>query len=204
MTQKLTFLDKLTLYFHKDIDTLRENFAEREINRILRMRDLYKEILRNPMEPDHQRKRWLMEKYHIQERQALYDIADLRAVVGPSLKFDKEFERYEMAQGLRDMMVIAKEKNDVKSYASLAKEYNSIMRLSKDDPEKVKKDMIPMSIEPTDDLTILGLKPLKEDEAEMKKRIRDRFNKKAISDANFEDIGVVPIDPFRKPVEEEK
>ena len=141
MTQKLTFLDKLTLYFHKDIDTLRENFAEREINRILRMRDLYKEILRNPMEPDHQRKRWLMEKYHIQERQALYDIADLRAVVGPSLKFDKEFERYEMAQGLRDMMVIAKEKNDVKSYASLAKEYNSIMRLSKDDPEKVKKDI---------------------------------------------------------------
>ena len=155
-----TFLEKLCMYFHEDEEVLKQHFDVREVKRILRLRALYKEVLRYPMDPDYKRSRWLIERYGIKERQANYDIADLRAVVGPSLTFDKNFERYELAQGIRDMMAVAREKGDVKAWASLSEKYDSIMRLSKDDPEPVNKDRVPLAVERTRDSSFSSCMPI--------------------------------------------
>ena len=191
-----TFLEKLCMYFHEDEEVLKQHFDVREVKRILRLRALYKEVLRYPMDPDYKRSRWLIERYGIKERQANYDIADLRAVVGPSLTFDKNFERYELAQGIRDMMAVAREKGDVKAWASLSEKYDSIMRLSKDDPEPVNKDRVPLAVEPTDDIRVLGLPPLQEDERSLKDRIRRRFDKEMVEDASFVEVLNHSNDPF--------
>ena len=109
---------------------LKEVFRPKEVEKILRIRALYKEILCHPMEPDYKRTRWLMERFGIQERQAYYDLADLRVAVGPSLSFDKNFERHELAQGIREMMSVAMKKEDTKSFSALAEKLDSILRLS--------------------------------------------------------------------------
>ncbi len=190
-----SFLEKLCLHFHDDIEVLKEVFRPKEVERIIRIRALYKEILCHPMEPDYKRTRWLMERFGIQERQAYYDLADLRVAVGPSLSFDKNFERHELAQGIREMMSVAMKKEDTKSFSALAEKLDSILRLSKDDAELVKKDLAPMSIEPTNDVTVLGLPPLNEDENLLKDRIRSRFNKMA-KDVEYQEVLKDGTNPF--------
>lgn len=195
-TDRRSFLENLRLHFHEREEDLDKYFNPGSKQRVMRLRTIYQEIKSNPMESDSRRVRWIMERFGLKERQAHYDLMDLRIALGTALHFDKAFERYELAQGLREMMTVARARGDYRSYASLAEKYDELLRLSKDDPEEVNKELVPMSVEPTDDVRVLGINPPAEGETALKKRIRERLGG-MVEDVDFDTVLATKTpDPF--------
>lgn len=187
-----SFLERLCTHFYDNEDELPNNFNVLEVERILRLRELDRHIVRNPMREDKEHVDWLISRYKIKERQAYYDLRDLKDAIGIAFSFNKESERRELTQGLRRNMAIAEEKGDFSAYARLAKIYKDIGRLDKDDPERVNPNLAPMSIAPTDDVTVLGLPALEEDEEAIKLRLRAKFDKQFAQEVEFEDVRPEP------------
>ena len=185
------------MHFYSNEDEMKANFSASEIPRVLRLRDLNREVLNNPMNPDSEYVRWLREKYRIAERQAYYDLADLKVAVGTFSSLNKEFERRVLSEGLKKMMVLAETKCDFAAYARLAKEYKSVNRLDKDDPEPVDKDLIPLSSRPQMDEKYLSAKF---EDPEFIKKMRSeaekRYGRRLAEDVDFEEEKSSPVDPF--------
>lgn len=190
------FIERLCFHFYDDYDQLQEHFRTPEINRIMRLRELDREIMHNPGRPDKERVKWLKHKFAICDRQAYMDLQDLRIVAGVPTTYNKEYDRLEMMQLLRERISAAAAKEDDNAVARLMKEYNVMARFGKDEPLKIDPSLAPMTVEPTSDPTVLGLPPLSENEEEMKKRIRLKYDKDYAKDVEYEEIKIEPKDPF--------
>lgn len=191
-----SFLERLCSHFYDNEDELKQFFNEAEAARIIRLRELDREILKNPMEPDFVRVQWLKHRYGIKERQAYYDLADLRVAVGTVSSLNKEFARRELSQGLIEMMKVAKDKQDLAAYARLAKEYKAVNRLDKDDPEPVDTKMVPISARPTMDARMLNEKYTEETIASMMAEAKRLYGKRLAEDTDYEDVPTGQKDPF--------
>ena len=71
---RTSFQEKICLHFWDNEDELKENFSAPEITRLMRLRDLDREVLLNPTRPSSYYVSWLRSKYRIGERQAQYDL----------------------------------------------------------------------------------------------------------------------------------
>lgn len=191
-----SFLERLCSHFYDNEEELKQFFNEAEASRIIRLRELDREILRNPMEPDYARVQWLKGRFGIKERQAYYDLADLRVAVGTVSTLNKEFARRELSQGLIEMMKIAKDKQDLAAYARLAKEFKSVNRLDKDDPEPVDTKMVPLSARPTQDAKALNEKYTDDALAAMEAEVKRLYGKRLAEDVDYEDVPAEKKDPF--------
>lgn len=191
-----SFLERLCSHFYDNEEELRHVFSEAEAVRILRLRDLDREVMRNPMDTDYNRVHWLMNKYHIKERQAYYDLADLRVAVGSVSSFSKEYARRELSEGLKRMMRTADEKKAPDSYARLAKIYNAINRLDKDDPEPIDHNLMPLSARPTTDASHMDESLTPDKMKELKKEIESRWGKRLVEDVDYEEMPEPLKDPF--------
>lgn len=190
-----TFLDRLCFHFYDDYDDLKENFRPSEINRIMRLRELDREIMRNPGRPDKDRAQWLKLKYSVSERQAYIDIQDLRIVVGIPESYNKDYDRMEMMQLLRERIHAAIEREDDNAVAKLMKEYNVMARFGKDEPPRIDPHMAPLSAVPTSDVSVLGLPPIENEEA-LKLRIRQKYDREYAKDVEYEEIKPMQMDLF--------
>lgn len=196
-SNRTSFQERLCLHFYDGEDELPRHFTPPEISRLMRLRDLDREVLRSPMRPDSDRVQWLRAKYKIGDRQAYYDLADLKIAVGTFSVNNKEYERRELSEGLRRMMRIAEEKGDLAAYARLAKEYKAVNRLDKDDPAPVDTTMIPLSARPTMDAKALNEKWTDERLAQLKKEAEKLWGKRLAEDVDYEDVPPAsPADPF--------
>ena len=114
--------------------------------------------------------------------------ADLKVVVGSFSVNNKEYERRELSEGLRRMMRVAEEKSDLAAYARLAKEYKTVNRLDKDDPDPVDTKMVPLSARPVMDPKVLNEKWTDDKIAELKKEAEKRWGKRLAEDVDYEEI----------------
>ncbi|MCD8176733.1 MAG: hypothetical protein LUE98_04635 [Tannerellaceae bacterium] len=171
MEQK-SFLERLVIHFFDDEKDLEKIFAKHEVKRILRMRDLHNERMKNPLRSDSERVKWLMAHHQIGERQAHYDLADLRVITGAT-RINKEDLRYEIIQGLRKKISENEENPDV--YAKLVAQLIKVARLEKDEAEPIDYDRIyPAPIVPTSDVSVLGLPPADEG---LREKLRIKYGK---------------------------
>lgn len=196
-TNRSSFQERLCMHFYSNEEEMNKNFSASEIPRVLRLRDLNREVLNNPMHPDTEYVKWLRSKYKVAERQAYYDLADLRVAVGTFSSLNKEFERRVLSEGLKKMMTLAETKGDLDSYVRLAKEYKSINRLDKDDPEPVDKNLTPLSARPQMDEKYLSAKFEDPDFIKkMKEDAEKRYGRRLVEDVDFEEERSVVADPF--------
>lgn len=176
------FLDRLAVHFFSNEERMKGIFTEMEKARVIRLRALYNEILRNPLAPEAERVKWLMLTYGIKRSQAYYDIAELRAITG-AVKFDKEALRYEAILAIKQKMAEAK---DGTEWSRHMKNLILVGRLDKDDPEPLDiAKLYPRRMEPTTDVTVLGLP---EPEPGLAEKLRDRYGKKTQEYTEFEEV----------------
>lgn len=195
MNHNTPFLDRLSAHFHTNEAQLKGIFLPSEMPRVFRLRDLYNEILRNPLAPDVERVKWLKITYNLQRTQAYYDLADLRAITG-AIKVDKEALRHEAILAIKQKMAEAK---DGTEWARHMKNLISVSRLDKDDPEPLDLNKLyPRRTEPTTDVTVLGL-PAPEPGLEEKLRQRYGKYKYEYEEAEYEDISP-EADPLEAPL----
>lgn len=203
---RTSFQEKICLHFWDNEEELKVNFTAPEISRLMRLRDLDREVLMNPTCPSSSYVAWLRSKYRISERQAQYDLQDLKIAVGAFSINDKEYKKRNLSEGLLRMMALCEERQDASGYARNAKIYASINRLDKDDPVPVDKDMVPLSARPTLDAKYLNKKfENPEILKNMKEEAEKRWAKRLAEDTEFEEIeqytNVDPLDKSKMDIE---
>lgn len=144
-----------------DIDTIADNLmypedelrarkvAEQTIRRIIRLRDIYNYMLRNPLKKDREYIDYIQAMYHdedgkpVTKRLAYEDLEILHAVVGNLQQCTKEWHRWRMNNMIMEGYAIALRNEDADAIAKLAAQYGKYNKLDRDDEHDRGYDRIP-------------------------------------------------------------
>lgn len=134
-----------------DIDTISDNLmyseeelrarkvAEQTIRRIIRLRDIYNFMLRNPLKKDREYIDYIQAKYTddngkpVSKRLAYDDLEILHAIVGNLQQCTKEWHRWRLNNMIMEGYAIALRNEDADAIAKLAAQYGKYNKLDKDD-----------------------------------------------------------------------
>ncbi len=128
---------------------------------------------------------FLMTEFEISRSQAFVDIGNVKILFGNVQKSSKEYDRYVVVEGLKEMISQAKAKGDEKTAIYGYDKLGKYTRLDQDDGDKIPwEEIIPLDIEPTGDVSVLGLKPIP-NLKEKQKELREKYGK-------IEDAKIIP------------
>jgi hypothetical protein len=184
------------------------NVEEQTIRRILRLRDIYNFMLRNPLKKDREYIDYIQANYReddkpLSKRKAYEDIEILHAVIGNLQQCTKEWHRWRFNNMIAEGYAIALRNNDAMAIARLAGMYGKYNKLDKEDEHDFGFSQIP-KISFTFDVSVIGFKPI----ANVQKVIRDLFAEfshsyigDVVEDADVEEI-IDAIDERKKEIKE--
>ncbi len=157
-----TIADNLML----PVEQMRENgLQEQMVSRIVRIRDIYNYMLRNPLKKDREYLDYIQGCYKdadgkpISRRTAYEDIEILHAIVGNLQQCSKEWHRWRFNNMIMEGYAIAVRKGDAAAIAKLAQQYGKYNRLDKSDERDNGLSEVPHIVF-TFDVSKLGFKPL--------------------------------------------
>jgi hypothetical protein len=183
-------LDKFHKVLFDNVDELK-HLNEKELRQLKRYRSIFTLSMDNPAISDIKLRDFLTKEYGISMVQAYDDIHNMRILLGNMRNAGKEWVRYVVNETLKEAIDQAKKqgakglKNVIAAAAALAK-YNM---LDKHTAEELPwEEIMPVSIEPTSDPTVLNVKPLANKEAEIKKLMEKYGADIEIEDVDYEDI----------------
>ena len=185
-------LDKFHDVLFKDFDEQQHlTLVERE--QLKRYRAAYAQSLENPSITDTKLRDYLMNEYGISQTQAYYDIANIRILLGNVRNAGKEWVRYLVNETLKEAIEACKKSKSWKSVILATAVLGKFNKLDKDDAmEYPWEDILPIPIEPTNDVTVLKVKPLANKEEEIRK-----MYEKYKGEIDIEDIGYEEVDNER-------
>lgn len=140
--------DKYRMRFDLDIysDNLmltREEMVEKKISsqvieRIIRLRDVYNYMLRNPLKKDREYIDYIQSRYSVNnkplsKRKAYEDLEILHAIIGNLQQCTKEWHRWRFNNMIMEGYAIALRKEDALAIAKLAQQYGKYNQLDKND-----------------------------------------------------------------------
>ncbi len=183
-------LDKYREVLFDDFDE-KKHLLPSERNQLKRYRFCFTECLENPSIQDKVLRDYLMTEFGLSQTQAYIDISNVRILLGNVRNAGKEWIRYLVNEELKAAIEEAKNAGPKKlmerimAIDKLAK-YN---KLDKEDAQELPwEEIIPQGIEPTDDPTVIGGKPLKNKEEEIRKMYEKYRGEIEIEDINYETV----------------
>lgn len=147
------------------VEEMRANrVSEQVITRVLRLRDIYNYMLRNPLKKDREYIDYIQANYQedgkpLSKRKAYEDIEILHAIIGNLQQCTKEWHRWRFNNMIMEGYAIALRKEDAAAIAKLAQQYGKYNKLDKDDEHDKGYSEIPR-ISFTFDVSVLGFKPI--------------------------------------------
>lgn len=147
------------------VEEMRANrVSEQVITRVLRLRDIYNYMLRNPLKKDREYIDYIQANYQedgkpLSKRKAYEDIEILHAIIGNLQQCTKEWHRWRFNNMIMEGYAIALRKKDAAAIAKLAQQYGKYNKLDKDDEHDKGYSEIPR-ISFTFDVSVLGFKPI--------------------------------------------
>ena len=142
-----------------------KNITEQVIQRIIRLRDIYNFMLRNPLKKDREYIDFIQASYvddkgkPLSKRKAYEDLEILHAIIGNLQQCSKEWHRWRFNNMIMEGYAIAIRKNDAAGIAKLAGEYARYNKLDKEDDHDLGYDAIP-HINFTFNVADMGFKPI--------------------------------------------
>ena len=138
---------------------------EQCIRRIIRLRDVYNYMLRNPLKKDREFVDYVIASYTntdgkpLTRRVAYEDREILHAIVGNLQQCSKEWHRWRFNNMIMEGYTIAMRKGDAAAIAKLASTYGKYNKLDKEDEIDRGYGQVP-HIRFTFDVSVLGFKPI--------------------------------------------
>lgn len=138
---------------------------EQCIRRIIRLRDVYNYMLRNPLKKDREFVDYVVASYTntdgkpLTRRVAYEDLEILHAIVGNLQQCSKEWHRWRFNNMIMEGYTIAMRNGDAAAIAKLAREYGKYNKLDKEDEIDRGYGQVP-HIRFTFDVSVLGFKPI--------------------------------------------
>lgn len=183
-------LDKFQAVMFDDIATI-QDLTEDEKTQLRRYRFAFTQLLDNPAMSDTKLRDALMTMYSISETQAYRDIGNLKIILPNIRNAGKEWIRYVVNEELKIAIQRCKDAGDSKlkelimAIDKLAK-YN---KLDQDEGENIPWDeIIPQEIEPTNDISVLGITPLEDRRGTIDKLYEKFKGEIEIEDIEYQDV----------------
>ena len=174
-----------------DIDHL----AHEQQSRLLRIRSGYTLWNSNPNKRPKEIYDHIRAFSNVGKDQAYDDVRIIEQLLGEINKQTKDWHRYKFNYMVLEAFEIAKLKQDPDAMQKASNTYAKYNQLDKEDPLKVPWDkIIPQLFEPTEDPSVLGIKPIeniKEKIAAMKKKYMDD-----IEDVTYESIDIEQLQKY--------
>ena len=148
------------------VDELRaKRVEEQTITRIVRLRDIYNYMLRNPLKKDREYIDYIQANYQdtsgkaISKRKAYEDIEILHAIIGNLQQCSKEWHRWRFNNMIMEGYAIALRNEDAAAIAKLAQQYGKYNQLDKEDERDRGYGEIPRIVF-TFDVSKMGFQPI--------------------------------------------
>ena len=182
-------IDEYQLSLFESADEMARNRLPQEmIDRLLRLRSLYTFWLNFPDKGTREMVNQEKVMYpQLKERQCYDDIKLLKILIGNLEQESKEWHRHVFNARTERIYKEAMRAHDYRSAEKANADYAKYNKLDKDEPEEHDySEIVPLQLEPTDDPSVIGIKPVKD----LRGRIQ-KLKKKLgadIEDADFIEI----------------
>lgn len=183
-------IDKFHAVLFQDFDE--GKLTKDEQGMLRRYRFIFTKCLDNPTIPDVEMRDFLMNEYGISQPQAYRDIMNMRILLGNVQNAHKEWVRYMVNETLKKAIEDAKAqgKKGIKLMILAADKLGKYNRLDKEDSLELPwEEIMPQSIEPTTDPTVLGVKPLENKDETIRKMYEKYKDEIEIEDVEYEPVG---------------
>ena len=187
MAKKETY-DICVQHLYDDVTKL-AHLAPQQKERLLRIRSGYTIMNEFPSKKDRDIIMHLQNMFGVERSSAYEDLRIIKDLLGSINRQSKDWHRFKFNTMILKAYDTADLKNDADSMVKASNTYGKYNQLDKEDVERTPyEDIVVQMFEPTEDPTVLGIKPIpnfKERQAAMKKKYEDQ-----IEDVTYEEIDV--------------
>ena len=191
---KDTFLEKLHVHlFGSEEDKMLTIFSKDEQEIVIRYRAAFTKWLSEPMLRDTEMVSYIKETFGIKEAQAYRDLSRIKSLIGNIQNAGKEFQRHRATEMiLRGYQLAADAQNgtEVKQAMAMIRAGEALVKVHKLDKDEIDRipweDIIPLELEPTTDISVIGRKKIDNLE-ELKQKLRKKYGV-LIEDVTYQDI----------------
>ena len=157
--------------------------------RLIRLRDMYNFWLNFPRKKDIEIVKELELRYKIQRSAAYEDVRIIKTLLGELNKATKDFHRWKVCGMIDEAYEMAKKIKDARAMVAAADKYGKYTQLDKEDLVDRGYDKIQVQpFEPTDDPSVIGIKPI----PNIRQRIQDKI--KQYWNDDIEDVDFEPVE----------
>ena len=190
---KDTLLEKINTYlFAPQSETLLV-FDKDEQDVVMRYRAAFTKWLAEPFLRDNEMINYLKTTFDIKEAQAYRDLSRIKSLLGNITVAGKEFQRHratEMILKGYDMASTAESNLEVKQAMAMIRAAEALVKVHKLDKEEMERipweDIIPLELEPTTDISVIGRKRI-ENLEELQRKLRQKYGSEPV-DIPFTDV----------------
>ena len=187
-----------------DREKLLARFTEERVEHVMRIRDMYLQMMNNPTMTDRQFVEMYKQRYNMTKTPAYQDLAVVKALLPLLSKANRDFHRWRANCMFLETYERAKKHNDFKTMERAASAYAKFNRVDVEDEQQIPWDQIVVQpFVPTSDPSVIGIKPM----TNLRDNI-DRLMKKYkisnpdIVDVDFEEADLQEEKYFPKPEQE--
>jgi hypothetical protein len=169
-----------------------DNFTDKELAIKKRLEAGFSHWLTDTSMGDIQIIEFLISTFKISRRQAYFDLANIKELLGNVKNAGKEFQRYRLIEQCMEIYKEAKGKQpkDLDAMLGALAILGKYTKLDKDELEDMPwDDLLPPNFEPSADITILDLKPLPNKESRKQMFLKKFYAEEQIQDAITEPDG---------------
>lgn len=172
-----------------DAAELADKYPRDIVDKIIRVRDLYVAFLREPSITDAALVKLDAQHWRVSRPTAYSDLAALKSVLPALGREAREFHKLRAKEMLLETYRIAKAKMDVRTMERVSASYARAFNIDREDAESVPVEQILVQPWiPTDDPSVIGLTPLPDRAAKVKKLLEEfSATDPDIMDVDFEE-----------------
>lgn len=193
MSKKQTY-DICVQHLYDDVDKL-THLAPQVRDRLLRIRSAYTLMQEYPSKADREIIQHIQNMSGVERSAAYEDLRIIKDLLGSINRQSKDWHRFKFNNQIQKAYDRADLKNDPDSMVKAMATYAKFNQLDKEDAERIPwEDLIPQNFEPTEDPTVLGIKPIpniREKIANMKKKYMNE-----IEDVTYDEIDIAKMEQY--------
>jgi len=163
---------------------------------LIRIRAAYAHWVEFPMKTDNEIRLFIQDNYSVEKTCAYYDLSILKILLGSIKNASKEWHRYTVIEMIKEAYDLAKDKQDPKAMILAVDKLGKYTQLHLPDIDPIPyEDIVPQPFEPSSDPAVVGLKPIADLAAKIKK-LKEKYA--AEIDSNVIDVEYTELTPDAK------
>lgn len=185
---KMTLFDRLQMHLFDDNEKIPEHlrFSEQELEIKKRYMTVFTFWLEKPMISDKKIIQFMTVNLGISKVHAWRDLAKIKILLGNVQNANKEWQRFKLIAILDRAFEIAEATKNPMAMIKAAQILGKYTQLDKEEAQSIPYDeIVPQNFEPTGDVSVLGIQPMK-DLKDRQKKLREKYGSTPIEEVPFE------------------